>query len=114
MRVLRGYIDAAAWSSSVTSIWLWRDALQRSAFRDRPGICGGEEPVGPFLGTLARLAEHYQHVWPADLQFGQPVGDHGGTDAVELEQLRVAVLDDGRRARQRSQIGDLITELAAK
>ena len=90
-----------------------RDALQRSVFGTRPCVCGGQEPVGPFLGELAGLAEHDRHVGPADLQFGQPVGDHGGTDALKLEQLRVAVLDDDRRARQRGQIGDLIAQLAA-
>ena len=82
-------------------------------FGDRPGVRGGEESVGPFLGELAGLAEHDRHVGPADLQLGQPVGDHRGPHAVELEQLRVPVLDHDRRTRQRGQIGDLITQLAA-
>nr|WP_244918303.1 hypothetical protein [Mycobacterium xenopi] len=70
-------------------------------FGGRPGVGGGEEPVGVFLGELAGLAEHDGHVRPADLQLGEPVGDHRGPDAVKLEQLRVAILDDHRRARER-------------
>lgn len=47
-----------------------------------------------------------------DLQFCQSVGDQRGLDAGELEQLRVAVLDDNCRARKRGQIGDLIAKPA--
>ena len=80
---------------------------------DRPGVGGGEEPVGPFLGELAGLAEHDRHVGPADLQLGEAVGDHRGPDMVEFEQLRVAVLDHDRRAWEGGQIADLVTQLAA-
>jgi hypothetical protein len=51
-----------------------------------------EKPVGVLLGELASLAEH---------------------DVVELEQLRVTVLDHHRRTWERGQLADLVTQLAA-
>jgi hypothetical protein len=87
--------------------------LQGSFFGDRPGVGGGEEPVGPFLSESAGLAEHNGHAGPADLQFGQAVGDYSGADTVKLEQLRVAIRDDHRRARERGQVADLVAQLAA-
>ena len=78
-----------------------------------PGVGGGEEPVGPFLGELAGFAEDDRHVGPADLEFGETIGDQGGPDPVELEHLGVAVLDDDRGARQCRQLGHREAELAA-
>ena len=62
-------------------------------------VCGGEIAVGLFLGKLSGLAEGDRYVGPMDLQFGQRVGDHRRPDPVELEDLRVAFLDDHARAR---------------
>jgi hypothetical protein len=39
---------------------------------------------------------------PAHLHLGQPVGHHRRSDAVELEDLRVALLDDDQAARRRA------------
>ena len=72
-------------------------------FGGGPGVGGGEVAVGPFLGELAGLGEHDRHGGPADLQFGEAVGDHRGPDPVELEDLRIPVLDDDRGAGQRGE-----------
>jgi hypothetical protein len=61
------------------------DPVERSCLGLGPGVHGGEEPVGPLLGELAGLAENDRDVRPADLQFGEAVGDHRGLQAVELE-----------------------------
>jgi hypothetical protein len=45
---------------------------------------GREETVGPFLGELEGPAEHDRDCGPADVQLGEPVGDHGGRTWLSL------------------------------
>lgn len=71
----------------------WGEAGDRSELTFGPGVGGGEVAVGEFLGQRSGFAEHEGHVGPADLEFGEPVGDHRGADPVEFEDPGVAVLD---------------------
>jgi hypothetical protein len=89
------------------------DAGEDGGFAVRPVVGGGEVPVGPYLGKLAGLAEHDRHIGPAHRVLGQAVGDDGGADAVELEDLRVAVLDDQRAPGQGGEVAQGVVELAA-
>jgi hypothetical protein len=78
-----------------------------------PRTGGGQEPVGPFLGEQAGLAEDDRDVGPADLQFGEPVRDKGGPDPLQLEHLGIAVLDHHRGAGQRGKLGQRVAQLPA-
>jgi hypothetical protein len=48
-------------------------------FGDSPGLGGSEVAVSPFLGEPAGFAEHDRHGRPTNVQFGEPVDDHGRT-----------------------------------
>jgi hypothetical protein len=61
--------------------------LQGGMFGDSPGLGGSEVAVSPFLGEPAGSAEHARHGRPTNMQFGEPVDDHGRTDVVGFEQL---------------------------
>ncbi len=76
-----------------------------------PGESGGEVPVGPLLGERARLAEDDRDAGPPDLQLGKPVGDDGGPDVLELEQLRAR---SGFSAISRSSIAQCSTNPLTK
>jgi len=73
---------------SMRSLGLDLDRLRDAEVE--PGLGNGGLGRGPFLGELPGLAEHDRHAGPAHLQLGQPVGHHRRSDAVELEDLRVA------------------------
>jgi hypothetical protein len=74
-------------------------------------VGGGEVAVGPFLGELPGFAEHDRHGGPADLEFGESVGDHGRADPVELEHLRIAVLDNDGCTGQRGELAEGVPQL---
>jgi hypothetical protein len=60
------------------------EPLGRGGLGVGPRTGGGQEPVGPFLGEMAGLAENDRDVGPANLQFGEPIGDQGGPDGSSL------------------------------
>jgi hypothetical protein len=41
-------------------------------------VGGGQKPVGSLLGELQGFTEDDWYVRPADLEFGEPVGELGG------------------------------------
>ena len=80
--------------------------------RARPGQRRPEEAVGPLLGQLPGLAEVDGHGRPAHLQLGEPIGNGGRTDVLELEDVRVAVLHHDRGAWQARQLRQREAQLA--
>ncbi len=76
------------------------------------GNGSAEVAVGPLLGELAGLAEHYRHAGEPDLRLGEAFGHHCGSDAVELEHRRPAILDHDRSPGERREIRKQVSQLA--
>ena len=58
----------------------------------------------------ACFAEHDRDTWPAHLRLGQAVGHDRGTNPVEFEDLRVAVLDHNGCAGQRTELAEGVAQ----
>jgi len=70
-----------------------------------PDASSCEEPVGPLLGKLAGVAEDDRNGRKPDLAFGDRISHDAGPDVVELEDLRVTLLDDHRGTWDHGQLG---------
>ena len=83
------------------------DAFGDGGFGGGPGVRGGEVAVGPFLGQLGG-SRRRRSARRASGPAARPARRRPapGRTQVELEDLRVAVLDDDGRAGQRGQLAE--------